>query len=65
MSAARLQEQLSFIMEAEGLKQIFRQTVLPADGRADGRPDIGPTLPGRRRADFDPTSDPTSGSTSK
>ena len=35
MSAARLQEQLSFIMEAEGLKQIFRQTVLPADGRAE------------------------------
>ncbi len=35
MTTARLEQQLSFIMEAEGLKQIFRQTVLPADRRAE------------------------------
>ena len=35
MTVARLEQQLSFIMEAEGLKQIFRQTVLPADRRAE------------------------------
>ena len=35
MTAARLEQQLSFVMEAEGLKQIFRQTVLPADRRAE------------------------------
>ncbi len=35
MSSTRLEEQLAFALEAEGLKQIFRQTVLLADRRAE------------------------------
>lgn len=35
MAPAYLDEQLAFILEAEGLKQIFRQTLLPGDYRAE------------------------------
>lgn len=35
MASAYLDEQLAFILEAEGLKQIFRQTLLPGDYRAE------------------------------
>ncbi len=35
MAAAHLDQQLAFILEAEGLKQIFRQTLLPGDYRAE------------------------------
>lgn len=35
MSEQRLTRQLDFILEVEKLKQIFRQTVLPGDGRRE------------------------------
>lgn len=35
MAVERLDEQMAFILEVEGLKQIFRQTLLPGDKRAE------------------------------
>ena len=35
MTVDRLDEQMAFILEVEGLKQIFRQTLLPGDRRPE------------------------------
>ena len=35
MATDRLEEQMAFILEVEGLKQIFRQTLLPGDKRPE------------------------------
>ncbi len=35
MASDRLEEQMAFILEVEGLKQIFRQTLLPGDRRPE------------------------------
>jgi len=35
MGTDRLEEQMAFILEVEGLKQIFRQTLLPGDKRPE------------------------------